>query len=588
MWVVRLAHPVVNRFRVIAERTRDAAVKEAADQMKAWDAEFSVTIATAQAVSKGEKRWLNPGVMKQLLSPEHRLKQLAQQLTTQAQEELTALGFLLRHGTLIKYSADWSRDHSPFPEPAPAAPKPNEPPNEPLREWYASALILSSLGPSNRKIYEAEAEERFRAAHARWEQSMPEIDRRNREQTERFQRSLAEWEEKKKEWLDEQARRNAVVDEHEAAYKRLDRRSAAYFRTIINASIYPCTSASVSAIVLREPFAPSTTATEHPDTFPRTFELDYACETRTAIVDYELPAREVMPSAKGYKYVAAGDKTIPIPLPRISVEETYDSVLYQVTLRTIYELFRWDEAGALDSVVFNGWVSALDNATGRRAHTCILTIHAGKGEFLEINLTEVDPKACFRKLKGISGARLGAISAVRPILQMNREDKRFISSRPVMDALDNSTNLAAMGWEDFEQLIRDVFEKEFSGHGGEVKITRASRDHGVDAVAFDPDPIRGGKIVIQAKRYTDTVSVSSVRDLYGTILNEGANKGILVTTADYGPDAYEFAKGKPITLLSGSELLYLLQKYGHKARIDLAEARALAADRVRGDSRGHA
>jgi restriction system protein len=77
------------------------------------------------------------------------------------------------------------------------------------------------------------------------------------------------------------------------------------------------------------------------------------------------------------------------------------------------------------------------------------------------------------------------------------------------------------------------------------------------------------------------VSVSAVRDLYGTILNEGANKGILVTTADYGSDAYEFAEGKPITLLNGSELLYLLQKHGHKARIDLAEARVLAAERER-------
>lgn len=171
---------------------------------------------------------------------------------------------------------------------------------------------------------------------------------------------------------------------------------------------------------------------------------------------------------------------------------------------------------------------------------------------------------------------------------MNRDDKRFISARPVVDALDSSTNLAAMDWEDFEQLIRDIFEKEFSGDGGEVKVTRASRDHGVDAVAFDPDPIRGGKIVIQAKRYTDTVSVSAVRDLYGTILNEGANKGILVTTADYGPDAYEFAKGKPITLLNGSELLYLLQKHGHKARIDLAEARVLAAEpeKGKGERRG--
>ena len=38
-----------------------------------------------------------------------------------------------------------------------------------------------------------------------------------------------------------------------------------------------------------------------------------------------------------------------------------------------------------------------------------------------------------------------------------------------------------------------------------MKITQASKDGGVDAVAFDPDPIRGGKIVIQAKRYTNVV-----------------------------------------------------------------------------------
>ncbi len=139
-------------------------------------------------------------------------------------------------------------------------------------------------------------------------------------------------------------------------------------------------------------------------------------------------------------------------------------------------------------------------------------------------------------------------------------------------------NLAAMDWLDFENLIREIFEKEFRSSGGEVKITRASRDGGVDAIAFDPDPIRGGKIVIQAKRYTNSVGVSAVRDLFGTVHNEGATKGILVTTSVYGSDAYEFAKGKPLTLLNGSELLYLLQKHGHRARIDLAEARRLAAE----------
>jgi hypothetical protein len=52
-------------------------------------------------------------------------------------------------------------------------------------------------------------------------------------------------------------------------------------------------------------------------------------------------------------------------------------------------------------------------------------------------------------------------------------------------------------------------------------------------------------------------------------------KGILVSTADYGPAAYNFAKDKPLTLLNGNNLLHLLQTHGHKAKIDLKEAKML-------------
>ena len=120
-----------------------------------------------------------------------------------------------------------------------------------------------------------------------------------------------------------------------------------------------------------------------------------------------------------------------------------------------------------------------------------------------------------------------------------------------------------------------LFEKEFRQNGGEVKVTQASADGGVDAIAYDPDPIRGGKIVIQAKRYTNVVGVAAVRDLYGTVMNEGATKGILVTTSDYGKDSYEFAKDKPLSLLNGSNLLSLLEKHGQKARINIKEAKKI-------------
>jgi restriction system protein len=69
--------------------------------------------------------------------------------------------------------------------------------------------------------------------------------------------------------------------------------------------------------------------------------------------------------------------------------------------------------------------------------------------------------------------------------------------------------------------------------------------------------------------------VSSVRDLYGTVLNEGATKGILVTTSNFGPDARKFAQDKPLTLLDGGNFLYLLEQMGVVARINLREAKDL-------------
>ena len=59
---------------------------------------------------------------------------------------------------------------------------------------------------------------------------------------------------------------------------------------------------------------------------------------------------------------------------------------------------------------------------------------------------------------------------------------------------------------------------------------------------------------------------------------------MLVTTSDYGPDAYEFAKGKPLTLLNGSNLLSLLEKHGERAKIDLKEAKRVLGEREKMDT----
>jgi len=256
----------------------------------------------------------------------------------------------------------------------------------------------------------------------------------------------------------------------------------------------------------------------------------------------------------------------------------YSETIHAVMLRTVYEIAIADTVGAISLITVNGRLAYTDRTSGHRHQDFVATLQATPSTASALNLAEVAPKEAFRALKGIAAPGLDACkpTAVRRIMELNKEDGRIVEGRAVIDGLAPETNLAAMDWEEFEHLIREVFEKEFAASGAEVKVTRASRDYGVDAIVFDPDPIRGGKYVIQAKRYTNVVGVEAVRDLFGTVMNEGANRGILVTTSGFGPESYEWAKDKPISLMDGPNLLNMLRRHGHGYRIDLTEAKRLA------------
>jgi restriction system protein len=249
--------------------------------------------------------------------------------------------------------------------------------------------------------------------------------------------------------------------------------------------------------------------------------------------------------------------------------------LYSVVIRAGYLASRVLEPTSYKTIAINVSQDWFDPATGLPRSGIICSLQAQVGEFLALNLAEIDPEACFRHLKGIAVPSFDSISPIRPIFVLNKNDDRFIATRELDSLLAPEANLAAMPWEDFEQLVAQLFEWEFAKEGVEVRVTRVSRDRGVDAVLFDPDPLRGGKFVLQAKRYTSPVDVAAVRDLYGTVVNEGANRGILITTSSYGPDSYAFAKDKPISLVDGPNLLVMLRRHGKKFRIDLEEARSL-------------
>ena len=401
-----------------------------------------------------------------------------------------------------------------------------------------------------KKLLDKQAE-KYDAATAKWKKNVTSSKRENVRRQAMLAERQTQWDKRKNAHDTKKQRFNSLVDEFDRKYREKDTEAIVeYCELVLHNS-------------------------EYPDSFPKDYELQYNPQNGIVVVEYALPRQRDIPTLLSVSYVKSRDETKEKHISAVEVRRLYDATLYQIALRTIHELFEADVVEAISSIVFNGIVTDINPSTGKSQTNCIMSIQASKKDFLDLDLANVDPKKCFRALKGVSGAKLSELSPIPPVLSLDRSDDRFVDGRDISNNMDNSTNLAAMDWEDFEHLVRELFEKEFAQHGAEVRVTKASADGGVDAVVFDPDPIRGGKIVIQAKRYTNTVGVAAVRDLYGTVMNEGASKGILVTTSDFGADSYNFANGKPLSLLNGSNLLHLLEKHGHRAKIDLAEAKSL-------------
>jgi restriction system protein len=297
------------------------------------------------------------------------------------------------------------------------------------------------------------------------------------------------------------------------------------------------------------------------------YKIAYSPDSKELLIEYRLPNCDIVPLIGEYKYVKTKDEIEEKPRKKAEIDNCYKALISNIALRTIHEVIESDQANAILIVSFNGYIIALNVANGQMVNPTIISISVLKSEFESIILDKVDVLQCIKGLSASVSSSPSELVAVRPIREYSMVDKRFVQEEDIVSKLDNRPNLMDLDPFEFENLVSNLFTKM----GLETKQTRSSKDGGVDAIAFDTRPILGGKIVIQAKRYKNTVGVSAVRDLYGTMINEGASKGILVTTSSYGPDAFHFSKDKPIELIDGGGLLYLLNQVGIKVKIILPE-----------------
>ncbi|MEU9557475.1 restriction endonuclease [Streptomyces fumanus] len=309
-------------------------------------------------------------------------------------------------------------------------------------------------------------------------------------------------------------------------------------------------------------------STAWPEGFPRQVAAAYDAAGRQLVLDWELPPYDVVPEAKSVRYLSREDQYRESARPVSQRRALYREVLAQCVLLVLRQLFAADEYGVLDSVALNGFLDAPDPATGRQTQIFLATVMASRAAFTELRLEQVDPVSCLTDaLRGQLSARPDQLAPVRPSRR-----PQDVGGPVAGHGGEHEPDLYAMDPIAFEALVADLFR----AMGMRAVTTQRSNDGGVDVDAVDPTPIRGGKIVVQVKRYRNTVPPTAVRDLYGTVQDVGANKGVLVTTSGFGPGSHTFARGKPLELIPGGELVDLLHRHGLRGRLGGEEPAAPA------------
>jgi HJR/Mrr/RecB family endonuclease len=109
-------------------------------------------------------------------------------------------------------------------------------------------------------------------------------------------------------------------------------------------------------------------------------------------------------------------------------------------------------------------------------------------------------------------------------------------------------DLMSLSPREFEEMVVELY----TALGHTARRTGAVGDHGVDVVVKAKN---GEKWVVQCKRWRGNVGEPIVRDFYGVVHHEKADRGTLITSGGFTEQARAWAKGKPLTLVDGPQFM---------------------------------
>ena len=134
----------------------------------------------------------------------------------------------------------------------------------------------------------------------------------------------------------------------------------------------------------------------YPDGIEKEYDVQFRKDLNTLVISYKLPNPTLIPNITEYKYIATRKEVKSVEMKKKDFEEFYESIIFQITLRTIHEIFEAVYNNDVNIVVFNGWISYIDEATGNDSTSCIISVQTSREEFEPIKLDRIDYKNVFK------------------------------------------------------------------------------------------------------------------------------------------------------------------------------------------------
>lgn len=168
---------------------------------------------------------------------------------------------------------------------------------------------------------------------------------------------------------------------------------------------------------------------------------------------------------------------------------------------------------------------------------------------LKFILPSIEFQSPLLKIFAITGANLASWAALFFVFlaivsfARGRRIKKQYEQQKSVDTLNE------LSWKEFEDVTGEYFRR--LGYSVEENL-RAGADGGVDLRLYK----NGQLTLVQCKRWKkQKVTVSTVRELIGSISVESAHSGILVSTSAFTADATDLARQQGIELIDGHTLI---------------------------------